>query len=493
MTKSKPRQLRLPFADNSQEIGSPERVDASTKDGAPMHTGSSSQRPGSTPSAATDGNRQLLEAVAAEGNLERALARVVSNRGAAGVDGVSVEAVDRERDRLLPKLRDALLRETYVPGDIRRVWIPKPSGGQRGLGIPTVVDRWVQQAVLQVLEPIYEPTFSDGSHGFRPGRGPRTAIAACKKHVEAGKRWVVDIDLEKFFDQVDHQRLLDRMAQQVCDRRVLRLARLMLKAAVVLPEGVRVSTTAGTPQGGPLSPLLSNIVLSELDEELERRGLSFVRYADDCQIYVGSERAGHRVMASLRRFIERRVRLKVNTDKSAVARSEDRHFLGFRVGVNAAGIVKVELSDRSIARFRARTAVLTRRNWGRPLSDCFEGLRVYTQGWMGHFQVCTREVLSELGKLDAHVRRRIRAMIIVMKKRRAHLLRALIDRGVPEGLARGAAYFGRGAWVRSRSKGLHLAYPNAWFAQRLTPLTTLWQLRNGDTGPLPPVQRPRKR
>ena len=244
------------------------------------------------------------------------------------MDGESVEEVVDNAHRLLPRLRRALLEGSYRPGDIRRVWIPKAGGGQRGLGIPNVIDRWVQQAMLQVLEPIFEPVFHKSSHGFRPNRGAHTAIAEAKTYLEDGRSWLVDIDLSKFFDRVNHQRLLDRLSLQVKDRRVVTLIKRLLKAKVVLPDGMRVSTEEGTPQGGPLSPLLSNVVLDELDWELERRGLCFVRYADDCNIYVGSERACQRVMDSVRRFLEGRLRLLVNEDKSAVARPEEA-FSGF--------------------------------------------------------------------------------------------------------------------------------------------------------------------
>jgi RNA-directed DNA polymerase len=233
-----------------------------------------------------------MESVALAANLAQALLNVLRNKGASGEDGQTVEEVVEKAPNLLPKLQAALLQGTYRPGEIRRVWIPKPGGGQRGLGIPNVVDRWVQQAVLQILEPIFEPTFHPSSHGFRPNRGAHTAIAEAKEHLKEGYRVVVDLDLSKFFDRVHHQRLLDRLKQQVHDSRILDLVKRMLTAKVVMPDGTKVATMQGTPQGGPLSPLLSNIVLDEWDQELGRRGLRFVRYADDCNIFVRSERAG---------------------------------------------------------------------------------------------------------------------------------------------------------------------------------------------------------
>ena len=260
-----------------------------------------------------------MEEVANEENLKTAFQRVASNQGAPGPDRQSIGEVREHLDELLPRLGRQLLNGSYQPGDIRRVWIPK-AGGQRGLGIPNVVDRIVQQAVHQVLSPHYEPTFHESSHGFRPGRSCHTAIAEAQEYLEEGYEWVVDLDLEKFFDRVHHQRLLARLGQKVEDRRLLDLIHRMLKAKVVMPDGVVVATEEGVPQGGPLSPLLSNVVLDELDRELEQRGHRFVRYADDCNIYVRSERSGQRVMASIVRFIERRLRLKVNQDKSAVAR-----------------------------------------------------------------------------------------------------------------------------------------------------------------------------
>ena len=300
--------------------------------------------------------------------LTSALLKVASNKGAPGPDGQTIEALREQWPVVVPRLQADLLEGRYRPGEIRRAYIPKAGGGQRGLGIPDVVDRVVCEAVRQVLEPLYEPTFHPSSHGFRPGRSCHTAIAEAKQHLEDGYGWVVDLDLEKFFDLVCHQRLIAKLAQRVSDRRLLVLIGRMLKAKVVLPDGVVIASEQGVPQGSPLSPLLSNIVLDELDQELARRGHRFVRYADDGNVYVRSERAGLRVMASLTEFIERRLRLKVNEAKSAVARPEDRHFLGFRLRVDPqTGTVEVLLSERTKRNAMERVRQLTPRTWGSTL------------------------------------------------------------------------------------------------------------------------------
>lgn len=484
MSKLNSWQLLFVFADSPQGVEAGEGVDASTQESVTMHTANRSQQVETATPPATDGSR-LLERVASSENLATALAKVVKNRGAPGVDGQTVQAVRDNAARLQCTLQDALLSGSYVPGDVRRVWIPKPGGGQRGLGIPNVIDRWVQQAVLQVLEPIYEPTFHDSSHGFRPGRGSRTAIEQAARYVTEGRRYTVDIDLSNFFDRVHHQRLLDRLAQRIADHRVLRLVRLMLKADVVLPDGVRVRTVEGTPQGGPLSPLLSNIVLDELDQELGRRGLCFVRYADDCNIYVGSERAGHRVMASVRRFIEGRLRLKVNEKKSAVDLAQHRHFLGFRVSGSSRGYLTVQLSRRTLDRLDARLRELTPRNWGGRLSVCIARLNTYLRGWSGYFRLTTREVLRTLRYFDAHVRRRLRAILVRQKKRPRYLFRHLVrQRGVSRASAWRTAFSRRGIWWKSRSGGMHTAYPNSWFAARLVSLEQLWHETHHDWRPL---------
>ena len=420
----------------------------------------------------------LMGRVAAPWNLAQALLNVARNKGAPGIDGQSVEEVVEASPRLLPKLCRMLLEGTYQPGDIRRVWIPKPGGGERGLGIPNVVDRWVQQAVLQVLQPIFEPTFHSGSHGFRPWRGAHTAIAQAKKFLEGGDQWVVDLDLSKFFDRVNHQRLLDRLGLRIEDRRLLRLIKRMLKAKVVLPEGTRVSTEEGTPQGGPLSPLLSNIVLDELDWELDRRGLHFVRYADDCNIFVGSERAAERVMAATRRFIEKKLRLVVNEEKSAVARPDQRHFLGFRLCRKEDGKVEVHISQRTKERIDVRIRELTPASWGRSLDACFARLNSYLKGWSAYYRVCTEEGAALFARFDAHIRRRIRQIIVLQKKRPRFLLRHLIKRGVSRGAAYKAAYCRRGKWNRSNRPGLTRAYPNEWFRGKLVSLRTQWLLLN---------------
>ncbi len=483
MRKPKPRQLQFAFAESPQGDGVAGRADESATKSTSVPTTDCSHRSESVPPPA-DGYCHLLELVAEQGNLRSALAHVVSKKGAPGVDGQTVSEVKRHAKHLLPKLRDALLMETYAPGDIRRVWIPKPSGGQRGLGIPTVIDRWVQQAVRQILEPIYDPTFHDSSHGFRPRRGAHTAIAEAAGYVKQGRRYTVDIDLEKFFDRVHHQRLLDRLAQKVKDRRVLRIIRLMLKANVVLPDGTRVITEEGTPQGGPLSPLLSNIVLDELDWELERRGLRFVRYADDCNIYVGSERSGHRVMASIRRFIERRVRLKVNEAKSSVDLAHRRHFLGFRVGATRKGWLTVQLSRRTLDRIDARIRELTPRSWGGRLSWCIERLNRYLRGWIGYFKLITKAAWRTLRNLDGHIRRRLRAIIIRQKKRPRYLFRDLVARGCSWQSAARTAFGRRGTWWQSNSGAIKRAYPNQWFAERLVSLSKLWDERRYDWRPL---------
>lgn len=471
------RQLKFVFADSPR--GSQDDAASDVSEGKAFLLHIANLKEANDPAArAVDDPSRLLERAASVINLARALLNVARNKGAAGVDGRSVEEVVAQAPRLLSKLRRALISGAYRPGGIRRVWIPKPGGGQRGLGIPNVVDRVVQQALLQVLEPLVESTFHDSSHGFRPRRGARTAIAEAKKHLADGYAWTVDVDLSKFFDRVNHQRLLNRLSRQVKDGRILKLVHRMLKAQVVLPDGTRTATDEGTPQGGPLSPLLSNIVLDELDWELERRGLRFVRYADDFSVFARSERAGRRVMDSLRRFIEGRLRLVVNEDKSSVTGPSNLTFLGFHLSNSEDGSIAASISRRTKERMDVRIRELTPRNWGQSLPACFEDLNRYLRGWMGYFRLCTENRLTPLHKFDAHIRRRLRAIIIRQKKRPRHLYRHLLAREVSPKAAAQAAYQRTGVWRRSVSAGIHKAYPNAWFAARVLSLKDQWYALN---------------
>lgn len=424
--------------------------------------------------------RQAVPATMEEAisRLREAFQKVAANGGASGPDRQSIEEVEKHLDELLPRLAENLREGTYRPGEIRRVWIPKSGGGKRGLGIPNVIDRMVQEAVRQVLEPLYDPTFHSSSHGFRPGRSCHTAIAEARKHVEGGTEWVVDLDLEKFFDRVHHQRLLARLGKKVTDARLLELIRHMLKAKVVMPDGVGVNTEEGVPQGGPLSPLLSNVVLDEFDWELDRRGHRFVRYADDMNIYVHSRRAGERVMASVTQFLSKRMRLKVNSDKSAVARPEERHFVGFRlVRKNAGGSTEVLLSERSRDRIDTKIRELTPRNWGDSLRECIRQLNEYLLGWIGFFGICTEASERAFAGLDAHIRRRLRAIQLKHWKRKPTIAQRLIQLGVPRATAWRKMFEGRKSfWTLSHDPAVDRGLRNAYFAERgLVSLRDRWR------------------
>jgi RNA-directed DNA polymerase len=467
-------ELRLGTAETFR--GEPKKSDARTGEGEPSAVTRAEPKPRRKNERAT---KPTMEEVCER--LSEAFQNVASNQGAPGPDGQGIDEVRLHFDETLSRLKTALLEETYRPGDIRRVWIPKAGGGQRGLGIPNVIDRVVQEAVRLVLEPLYEPMFHPASHGFRPGRSCHTAIHQARGYLDEGKEWVVDLDLEKFFDKVNHQRLMARLALHIDDRRLLALIGRMLKAKVVMPEGVRVSTEEGVPQGGPLSPLLSNVVLDELDVELERRGHLFVRYADDCNIYVCSERAGQRVMASVTRFLEGRMRLKVNAAKSAVARPEERHFLGFRLRREPlTGDVEVLLSKRSKERLDATIRERTPRTWGAPLKACIQGLNEYLRGWVGFFGICTNTVERELATVDAHIRRRLRAIQLRHWKRRSTVARRLIQLGASRTSTWRGVYRGRkGTWALSLSSPAHRGLRNAYFAERgLESLVALWNERS---------------
>ena len=471
--------MSLGFADSPSGGGAAAPSDVSERRRFLLHKARTKKTRG--PAANVADTSRLLEEVASEANLAKALLNVVRNKGAPGVDGQTVEAAEAQAPSIIARLRRDVLAECYRPGDVRRVWLPKPGGGERGLGIPNVIDRAVQQAVLQVLEPIFEPAFHDSSHGFRPNRGAHTALAEATGYLKDGYQTVVDLDLAKFFDHVHHQRLLARIAERVRDQRIIRLIRRMLTARVVMPDGTTVAVREGTPQGGPLSPCLSNIVLDELDRELARRGLRFVRYADDANIFVRSERAGLRVLASVRSFLEKRMRLQVNEAKSGVRKPDEVAFLGFSFRCtkeDQGDKVAVFPSGKAKRRLNATIREMTPPNWGRSITTCMDGISRYLNGWMTHFRLCTSEAVEGLRVTDAHIRRRIRAIIVRHRRRPRFLYRHLLSKGVSRKAAAGCAYCGKGAWVKSNRPAMTRAYSPAWFTGRLASLKERWHELN---------------
>jgi group II intron reverse transcriptase/maturase len=379
-------------------------------------------------------------------NLLRALERVKQNKGAGGIDGMEVEQLPEHLKQNWLLIKVQLLTGTYHPKPVRRVEIPKSGGGVRLLGIPTVIDRFLQQALLQILTPIIDPHFSPYSYGFRPGKSAHDAIKQAQAYIQEGNRYVVDMDLERFFDRVNHDILMARVARRVKDKRILKLIRSYLNAGVMV-NGVVSKTKEGTPQGGPLSPLLANIQLNDLDKELERRGLRFVRYADDCNILVKSERAGERVMASVTRYVEGKLRLKVNREKSAVDRPWKRKFLGFSFLSDKKATIR--LAAKTLERFRERIRQLTGRTKSEPMDEKIRKVNIYLVGWIGYFQLAAAKNHCEV--FDQWIRRRLRMCLWKQWKKSSARLRNLRALGVPEWVARMMANARSGSWVMSRN------------------------------------------
>jgi RNA-directed DNA polymerase len=403
-------------------------------------------------------NEQLMEEVCGRENCLQALKRVKSNKGSAGIDGMTVGALTVHLKEHWPAIREQLLSGTYRPQPVKRVEIPKPDGGVRQLGIPTVLDRMVQQAVMQVLQSRWDVEFSEHSYGFRPGRSAHQAVAKAQQYVSEGRRWVVDLDLEKFFDRVNHDKLMAAVARRVGDKKMLGLIRAFLTAGV-MENGLVSSVDEGTPQGGPLSPLLSNLVLDELDRELERRKHCFVRYADDCNIYVRSRAAGERVKRSITHFITRRLKLKVNEQKSAVAWPVERKFLGF--SLTNARIPKRRIAAKAVQRFKRRVRELTSRTRGISIERMAKELASYLQGWKSYFGFAETPWVFE--GLDRWIRRRLRSMIWKQWKRGRVRCGKLLARGVRKDLAASTAGSAHGPWRIANSPALAQAFPIAYF------------------------------
>jgi len=399
----------------------------------------------------------LMEAIVAADNMRLAMERVRANKGSPGVDGMSVEEMPAYLRAEWRHLVERLLSGGYEPEPVRRAMIPKRSGGKRELGIPTVVDRLIQQAILQVLTPIYDPTFSPYSYGFRPGKSAHQAIEKARQHVAEGKEWVVDLDLEKFFDRVNHDMLMGELAKRVTDKRLLRLIRWYLEAGI-LSEGVVHEREEGTPQGGPLSPLLANILLDRFDRELERRGHSFCRYADDCNIYVRSQRAGERVMASVTRYLEKKLKLKVNRSKSGVDRAARRKFLGLRV-IGGEGKARLSIAPESRTRLKQEVRRISKRNRGVALQVVLAELGRYTDGWVGYFHVA--KTPSVFQDFDQWLRRRLRCYQWKQWKWPRTRAKALLEAKIGRYLSWGTAYGNHGPWCVAGSPAMCQALSNA--------------------------------
>ena len=400
---------------------------------------------------------RLMEDICRAENVKEAMRKVIANKGSAGVDGMTVDELPEYLKHNWLSIRQELLEGRYEPQPVKRVEIPKPTGGVRKLGIPTVKDRFIQQAVLQILQPEWDRTFSEYSYGFRPGRNARQAVAKAQEYIQQGYGWVVDIDLEKFFDRVNHDMLMSRVAKRVGDKRVVRLIRSYLNSGV-LEDGLVKTVEEGTPQGGPLSPLLSNLFLDELDRELEKRGHRFVRYADDSNIYVRSQRAGERVMASITKFITKKLKLKVNESKSAVAQPQNRKLLGF--SFTWGSTPKRRLAPQTVERFKSKVRRLTLRRKGFSVGT-IEPLKRYLRGWIGYFGYC--QTPSVVGRLEEWMRRRLRANIWKQWKHGPTRFAELRKLGIGKDLAAQTAGSAHGPWRIGWSPAMQMAFSKAYF------------------------------
>jgi len=405
------------------------------------------------------GSRDLMEQVVVRENAQEAFKRVRRNKGSPGIDGMTVDGLKPYLREHWDEIREQLLAGTYRPSAVKRQLIPKSGGGMRQLGIPTVLDRFVQQLILQVLQPIFDPTFSEHSHGFRPGRRAHNAVREAQQYIQEGRRWVVDVDLEKFFDRVNHDVLMGKLENRIADRRMLRIIRRFLEAGI-MADGVAMERHEGTPQGGPLSPLLANVLLDQVDKELEKRGHCFVRYADDCNVYVRSERAGKRVLAALRQQYAK-LRLRVNEEKSAVARVWDRKFLGYSFWVAKGGKVKRRVAPKALEGMKQRVRQITDRNGGRSLEQVTKELGDYLRGWLEYFKLA--DTTGTFADLDSWIHRRLRTLQLKQWKRGGTTWRELRARGVPEWLAQRGANHAKRWWWAASLGAMQTALPGMYF------------------------------
>jgi RNA-directed DNA polymerase len=440
----KARQLELPFL----KLGEAQRR----------------ERSGEASSVAKGDGRSgtggLMEEVVVPRNLKAALKRVRQNKGGPGIDGMRVGELSEHLRSHWGRIREELLSGRYQPKPVKRQVIPKSGGGVRELGIPIVLDRFIQQALLQVLQPRFDPTFSEHSHGFRPGRRAHDAVRRAQQYVQEGRRWVVDVDVEKFFDRVNHDVLMGRLAKRIEDKRVLGLIRRYLEAGVMV-NGVVMERQDGTPQGGPLSPLLANVLLDEVDKELEKRGHAFVRYADDCNVYVWSKRAGERVLQLMRRLLAG-LRLRINEEKSAVAKATQRSFLGYSFWVASGGAIRRRVARKALEAMKERVRGITTRSGGRSLSQVAAELKGYLTGWKEYYRLA--QTPGVFRDLDEWIRHRLRALQLKQWKRGTTVFRELRSRGLPKQAAAQVAANTR-RWWKNSGMAIHIALPNRVFAQ----------------------------